>query len=177
MESSGKAAREALVASLGLKPHPEGGYFDECYRSSDASGDLPERFGAERGSLPFCTSIYYLLAGSDFSAFHRIKSDELWYFHEGSGMVVHAIERGGEYRRFELGPGGAYFCAVRAGSWFSAEPYVPGPAAGDADEAFALVSCAVSPGFDFRDFEIAGREELAAAFPRHRTLIERFTRP
>jgi uncharacterized protein len=183
---------DELIAALGLVPHPEGGYYNECYKSEDTSSDLPERFPADRGRMPFCTSIFYLLGSPDYSTFHRIAADELWYFHEGTGMLVHAIEPDGAYRAFVLGPPGAGrsavpFCAVRAGSWFGAEPLILGAAPAEPTnssaapaepgaEAWALVSCAVSPGFDYRDFEMAKRGELAQEFPRHRAIIERLTK-
>lgn len=178
MASSGYAAYAAcaaLIESLGLISHPEGGYYKECYASKDATVGLPSRFGSERGAMPFLTSIYYLLAGDDFSAFHRIKSDELWYYHAGTGMKVWEIGADGNLLEHRLGPGAEYFCAVGAGSWFSAEPFILGPAAA-ANAPWALVGCAVSPGFDFRDFELARRSALAALFPRHAKLIDRLTR-
>jgi uncharacterized protein len=168
------SSSEEAVKRLGLQPHPEGGFFKECYRSDDLSPSPPPRFGAGRGPVPYCTSIFYLLAGSDFSAFHRIKSDELWYFHEGSGMIVHELEAGGAYRAHELGRGAAFFCAIKAGSWFGAEPCISGAA--PAEPAWALVSCAVSPGFDYGDFELAARAALTRSYPDHRALIERLTR-
>jgi predicted cupin superfamily sugar epimerase len=178
------AACAALIESLGLIPHPEGGYYKESYKSKDSTLSLPERFGCGRGAMPFLSSIYYLLAGDDFSAFHRIKSDELWYFHAGTGIRLWEIGADGRLFEHRLGPGAEYFCAIGAGNWFSAEPLILGPAAAEpiildpaaANAPWALVGCAVSPGFDFCDFELAKREELAAAFPRHRELIERLTR-
>lgn len=164
---------KALISSLALEKHPEGGFFKECYKSADRSSDLPASFPADRGSMPFLTSIYYLLESPDYSTFHRIKADELWYFHEGTGLVVHAIEPDGEYRAFALGPGAGYFCAVKAGSWFAAEAV---PLDGATSGAWALVSCAVSPGFDYRDFEIATKVELVAQFPKHRAIVERLTK-
>jgi predicted cupin superfamily sugar epimerase len=97
-------------------------------------------------------------------------------------MAVHVIEPNGEYCVFKLGPGESYSCAVKAGSWFAAEAVLlDGAASGAGDASFlgevwALVSCAVSPGFDYRDFEIARREDLARQFPRYRAIIERLTK-
>jgi|WetSurMetagenome_2_1015567.scaffolds.fasta_scaffold315149_2 uncharacterized protein len=163
----------SLTRSLGLIPHPEGGYYKEVFRSADESALLPPRFGAGRPPLPYCTSIYYLVEAPDFSAFHRIKADELWYFHAGTGIAIHCLGGDGGYRRLDLGPGFAYFGAVAAGTWFSAEPCAPGDSLG---KPWALVSCAVSPGFDFRDFELAGREALGRRYPDQKALIERLTR-
>jgi len=162
-----------LVASLGLKAHPEGGFYKETYRSVDESAALPERFGSGREKLAYCTSIYYLLEAPDYSAFHRIKSDELWYFHAGTGLCIHCLEPGGAYRSIELGPGREYFGAVAGGTWFSAEPLGPVPVAA---RPWCLVGCAVSPGFDFRDFELAKRSALIMEYPERAALIERLPR-
>jgi predicted cupin superfamily sugar epimerase len=175
MASSDYEACAGIIERLGLAPHPEGGYYRQTYVSKDSTPGLPGRFGPERGPMPFLTSIYYLLAGRDFSAFHRIKSDELWYFHAGTGMRVWEIRAEGSLVEHRLGPEADYFCAVGSGSWFSAEPLILGADAA-AKAPWALVGCAVSPGFDFRDFELADRSELAAANPRPRELIERLTR-
>jgi Uncharacterized conserved protein len=166
----------ALVSGLGLEPHPEGGFFTRVYESAASCPQPPEGFPADRGAMPFCSSIYYLLAAPDFSAFHRIRSDELWFFHEGTGMAVRILVAGGGYRELLLGPGRAYFGAVEAGSWFAAEPIGPAGALGDAEPPWALVSCAVSPGFDYRDFELADREALARSCPGHAAVIGRLTR-
>jgi uncharacterized protein len=163
----------SLARSLGLSPHPEGGFYKEVFRSADESPSLPPRFGADRRSLPYCTSIYYLVESPDFSAFHRIKADELWYFHAGTGITVHVLGPGEGYRVLELGPGGEYFGAVSALSWFAAEPRA---SPGAAPRAWGLVSCAVSPGFDYRDFELANRAALRREYPERASLIERLTR-
>lgn len=155
---------------MGLCPHPEGGWYKEVYRSEesiDAAG-LPERFG---GSRSFATSIYFLLAGDNFSAFHRIKSDELWHFYAGDGLTVQIIAPDGEQSAIRLGSrpeaGETFQGVVPAGSWFAAEPK---------DGGYGRVGCTVAPGFDFTDFEMADREQLTAEFPQHAELIERMTR-
>lgn len=182
---SGRGFAAVLVEELGLIPHPEGGFYKETYRSVDEAAALPTRFGIGHAPLPYCTSIYYLLEAPDFSAFHRIRSDELWYFHAGTGLVIHCLGSGGSYRRLELGPGKGYFATVSAGEWFSAEPLGPRPAdaeplgprpVGPGERPWFLVSCAVSPGFDFCDFEIAEGALLTADYPQHADLIRRLTR-
>jgi uncharacterized protein len=147
----------------------------EVFRSADQSPVLPPRFGAGRLPMPYCTSIYYLVESPDFSAFHRIKADELWYFHAGTGITVHVLAPGEGCRALELGPGAEFFGAVGALSWFAAEPSVRAGAA-SAPRAWGLVSCAVSPGFDYRDFELADRAALCREFPERSALIERLTR-
>jgi len=160
------------ITRLGLARHPEGGYFLETYRSGEtiASGALPGRFG--EGGRAFCTAIYFLLAGCDFSAFHRLKSDEIWHFHTGAALKIHVIDAEGSHRVQRLGSGRAadeaFQVVVGAGSWFGAEL--------EERDSYALVGCTVAPGFDFRDFEMADRDALIGAYPGHRQIIERLTR-
>ena len=93
---------EYWIDKLSLKPHPEGGHFRETYRCRDTvPGDaLPDRYA---GSRSISTAIYYLLRGHDVSAFHRIKSDEVWHFHAGSPLTVHVIDDQGNHNTVRLG--------------------------------------------------------------------------
>jgi uncharacterized protein len=145
------------IDHLDLRPHPEGGYYRVTYKS-----DL---MIANRSAS---TAIYFLLHGGDFSAFHRIASDELWHFYAGSALVVYVIEPDGSYSELHLGNDGVFQGVVKAGSWFASRLK-------DA-ASFALVGCTVAPGFDFADFELAARSELVRDYPQHRRLIEELTR-
>jgi len=166
------ARAEDLIARLGLEKHPEGGYYRETYRSEDslAAENLPERFSGGERSLS--TAIYFLLAGEDFSALHRIKSDEVWHFYAGGTLVIHVLDQSGCYTRQRLGnacDGDVSFqVVVKAGCWFGASLEMPG--------TFALVGCTVSPGFDFRDFELAERGEMFRLYPGAKVIIEKLTR-
>jgi predicted cupin superfamily sugar epimerase len=157
---------------LGLEPHPEGGHYRESYQ---AALELPpSALPAHGGGRPASTAIYFLLQSEEFSALHRIRSDELWHFYAGSSLVVHVLTPQGEYRRIRLGPaveqGEQFQGAVEAGCWFGATLARPAP------EAFALVGCTVAPGFHFADFELARRDALEAEYPQHRELVRRLTR-
>jgi uncharacterized protein len=159
------------IEKLGLEPHPEGGYFRQTYRSDAliARDALPEGFGGNRA---VSTAIYFLLEGKNFSAFHRLRSDEVWHFYVGAPLVVHVIDPNGEYKSILLGndpdSGEVLQGVVHAGCWFASHV---------ADwKSFAVAGCTVAPGFDFEDFEMAKREELAGRYPEHRILIERLTR-
>lgn len=145
------------IRKLGLKPHPEGGYFQETYRCR-------EKIPGKRRS--FATAIYYLLEEGQFSAFHRLKSDEIWYFHAGGPLKIFLLDGSSKAHVIELGRS-RFQAVIPKGVWFAACPGSRSP--------FSLVSCSVSPGFDFSDFELGRRRELVARFPRHRQLIERFT--
>ena len=157
------------INHLGLSPHPEGGYYRATYKSdlTIARSALPSSYQGDRSAS---TAIYFLLDGRDFSAFHRIASDEVWHFYAGSSLVVYVIDPDGDYSELHLGGGSdeVFQAVVKAGCWFASRVK---SAAG-----FALVGCTVAPGFDFADFELATRAELVAAHPQHRKLIEELTR-
>lgn len=150
-----------LIRTLRLKPHPEGGRFRETYRS-------PAAARTPRGSRRWATAILFLLEEGDFSALHRIKSDELWHFYAGGPLRVSAIRPDGRSESALLGPGHKYQHLVPAGRWFGAAPE-PG-------SGWSLVGCTVSPGFDFRDFELGSREKLLRQFPRAVKIIRKLTR-
>ena len=160
-----------FIQHLYLQPHPEGGYFKETYRASEtiAADALPSRFSGARN---FSTAIYYLLQQGDFSAFHRIKSDECWHFYAGNTLLIHVIEKDGKYNCVRLGnniaAGETFQFVVPAGAWFAAEP-AP-------DSAFTLAGCTVAPGFDFADFEMADRKVFSIIYPHHSDIINRLTR-
>ncbi|NVN90034.1 MAG: cupin domain-containing protein [Desulfuromonadales bacterium] len=157
------------INTLGLIPHPEGGWFRETYRASESipPAGLPDRFNGPRS---LCTAIYFLLERGQFSALHRIRSDEIWHFHEGAPLIVSVLTPEGEQYDIPLGrdakSGERFQAVVPAGCWFGAEPQ------GD----FSLVGCTVAPGFDFNDFEMADRTDLTSRFPQHGTLIQHLTR-
>ena len=83
-----------IIEVLGLAPHPEGGYFKETYRSTDEilQDCLPDDY---KGNRNYSTCIYFLLTSDDFSAFHRIKQDEIWHFYDGSPLRLHSISASG----------------------------------------------------------------------------------
>jgi len=159
-----------IINTLNLQPHPEGGYFKETYRSA---GIIPAAaLPSFTGDRYYSTSIYYLLGRGDFSAFHRIRSDEGWHFYSGGTLLIHQISPGGQYLCTRLGSnleaGEQFQHVVPAGYWFASEP---SPAAD-----YALVGCTVSPGFDFDDFEMGKKEELQKLFPFHTDIINRLCR-
>ena len=159
------------IATLGLDRHPEGGYFRQTYRAemTIAREALPAGY---RGPRAASTAIYFLLDADDFSAFHRLRSDEVWHFYAGAPVSVHVIDPAGEYSKILLGndpaAGQRFQAVVPAGCWFAS--HVEGW------KSWALVGCTVAPGFEFEDFEMAKREELAAEYPQHRAILERLTR-
>ena len=156
------------IQELGLAPHPEGGWYRESYRAEDAFPGM-SRTGFPAGRS-HSTAIYFLLEHANFSAFHRIRSDELWHHYDGAGADVHLIAPNGEHHVLKLGRGAGRQpqAVVPAGCWFASEVAEGG--------AFALLGCTVAPGFDFADFELADGIELAAVYPQHADIIRRLTR-
>lgn len=154
---SGEAVWRTIVRTLALKPHPEGGYYREVFRSPTyvTTGAHVRSSG---------TSIYYLLAEGAFSAWHRIDADEVWYFHSGEGIHLHVLYADGRLITHHLADpshhsGAVFQATVPAGSWFAAE-------LAQAD-GHALVSCAVMPGFEFSGFELATEADMSDAIQRH----------
>lgn len=163
---------DALIEALGLLPHPEGGFYRETHRDALVLGTnaLPARFGGPRHAS---TAIYYLLRRGDFSAFHRIESDEVWHHYLGAALTVHVLHADGRHEALRLGKnlaaGERPQATVPAGAWFGSRIEGPGE--------HALVGCTVAPGFDFADFEMARREELLELAPEHAALVLELTRP
>jgi len=162
---------QSIIKELKLKPHPEGGYFRETYRSrgSISAECLDNDYQGRRN---FSTAIYFLLTSDLFSAFHRLHQDEMWHFYDGSPLALHVISKDGLYQTKVLGrctaKGEELQIVVRGGDWFAATVVEP--------NSYTLAGCTVSPGFDFEDFKLANREELVARFPQHRQIIEALTR-
>ncbi|ACD17793.1 cupin domain-containing protein [Paraburkholderia phytofirmans] len=163
------AIKDELIRRLDLKPHPEGGFFSETYRSvervirdKDVSGSAETRSAS--------TAIYYLLCDGAHSAWHRIKSDEVWHFYAGEPLLVHVLDETGALVTHKLGNAlthadAVFQAVVPAGLWFAAECADPA--------TFALVGCTVAPGFEFSEFELADVGTLKARHPQHAALIER----
>ncbi len=148
---------QALITRLDLQPHPEGGWYRETHRSSALGMD----------GRCAVTSILFLLEHPHVSRLHRIDAEELWYWHAGTALNVHVLERNGTIATHRLGPQGVFQLVVPKGLWFGAEP----PAPGD----WALVGCAVAPGFEFSGFELAAQETLLLDYPQQEALIRRLT--
>ncbi|WP_171171827.1 cupin domain-containing protein [Streptomyces sp. I05A-00742] len=147
---SPEPAVSPLVELLGLRPHVEGGWFRETWRTS--GGTVPEGYPGPR---PHATGIHFLLHPGERSRWHRVRSDELWLWHRG-GPLRMRLGGAGEgpdgagATTMVLGPavedGQRPQLLVPGGVWQAAEPVGDEP---------VLVSCVVAPGFDFDDFTLA----------------------
>ena len=166
-----RPTQEELIEALSLRPHPEGGWYREVYRSPEeivARALAPRYEGARR----FATSLLFLLGRDDLSVLHRVSSDETWLFHMGDPLELLAIDESGAHTSCVLGhdvsAGQVLQRTVPFGAWQGAR-VAPGG-------AYSLVGCVVAPGFEFEDFEGGEREDLLARYPQYDTLIKRFTR-
>ena len=146
---------------------PRAAYYRETYRAAATS--TPTGFPGPRA---WSTAIYFLLRRGEFSALHRLRSDELWHFHAGATLGVVELTASGALTEHRLGldvaAGERPQLMIAAGSWFGAR--VVG------DGAYTLAGCTVAPGFDFADFELAERTALTARFPAHAAVIATLTR-
>lgn len=154
-----------VVETLGLTPHPEGGFYKEVSRGA-LRLDLP------RGPRAAHTAIYFLLPSGAFSALHRVSSDEVWHHYDGDPLSLHLLDDAGVHAEVVLGRdlacGERPLHVVPAGVWQAAAPL---------GERHSLCGCTVAPGFDFADFEMPPRKELLSRFPAHAALVSRLTRP
>jgi len=159
------------IEHLQLQTHIEGGAYTRTY-CSDLSIPREQLPPAFHGPRPVSTAIYFLLQQHEFSALHRIASDELWHFYYGDALVIYEIGSDGQLHEHLLGSNPAnkesFQCVVRAGSWFGSRVKDGGD--------YALVGCTVSPGFDFADFTLANRTHLLERYPRHGSVIRMLTR-
>lgn len=155
------------IDKLELSKHPEGGYFREVYRSGEiiSKKGLPGRYTSFRS---FSTSIYFLLESDEFSAFHRLKSDETWHFYAGSALAIYIIDPRGKLGHVLLGSdagkGQVFQFTVPKGHWFAS--------AVNESRSYSLLGCTVAPGFDFEDFEMGIKSKLIKRFPQHQRLID-----
>ncbi len=153
------------IEKLALQKHPEGGWFKEVYRSGEsiAIDALDNRFSGPRS---ISTSIYFLLKQGEFSAFHKIKSDEIWHFHDGGILEIYSISPEGKLSVHKLGlniaEGELPQINIPHGHYFAAKPKTD----------FTLVSCTVAPGFDFEDFELPKKADIIQLFPELSDIIE-----
>lgn len=158
------------IEKLNLIAHPEGGYFKEVYRADEIiqTEHLPDRYTSKRN---FSTSIYFLLEGEQISKFHKLKSDEIWHFYDGSPINIFLLSSDGNLKDSILGKNldknESLQIVIKKGNWFGAKVIEK--------NSFSLIGCTVSPGFDFEDFELADIEKLLKKFPVNQKIIKELT--
>lgn len=156
------------IDKLGLEPHPEGGYYKSTFQSAELISDQELKVNID-GKRHLYTSIYFLLTSKDISHFHRLISDEVWYYHAGSSLTIHMIKENGDYEEIKLGlnveKGEVPQAVVPKNTIFGSSVMEK--------DTFSLVGCMVSPGFDFQDFELFTQNELLADYPDHEEIIKK----
>jgi len=146
---------DAVVRRLGLRPHPEGGFYAETFRS-------PLRLTLPDGRVRCAsTAIHYLLPPNAWSTWHRVHADEVWHHYDGAPLRLYRLGLG-EVRLARDTPQ----VVVPAGVWQAAEPV----------DGAVLCGCTVAPGFEFDDFELGDAAALVREFPADAVLIQRLTR-
>ena len=161
-----KDSIKELVQRLNLLPHPEGGFYKEMYRAP-----LEFEVPILNGVRPAYTSIYFLLPGDSFSAWHKVASDESWFFHTGCSLSIYLMNALGKLEEHRVGVDDQLQMTVPANTWFAAKAHEA--------SSFSLVSCTVAPGFDFADFELGRRQQLLDQFgdsEENKVIFTRFTR-
>lgn len=177
-------ARE-LIKRLDLKPHREGGYFAEVWRSPEklAVNALPPRYS---GSRALSTSIYYMLTPDTFSRMHRLRSDELFHFYLGEPVEMLLLgpwsARDKESVEDDVPPGNIAILGndisagqrpqmvVRKGTWQGARLI------SKRKGAFALLGTTTAPGFEYDDYEEGERARLVEEYPGFAAKICELTR-
>lgn len=150
-----------IIEKLHLQPHPEGGYYKETYRSVETCLDATRNLQ---------TAIYFLLTSDNVSHFHRIKSDEIWYFHAGSPLIVHTLTDKG-YTQHLVGND---LLAGQTPQLLVPKDIIFGSSVLEKD-SYSLVSCSVAPGFDFADFELFTKEDLMEKYGEYEEIIDLLT--
>ena len=152
---------EYYIKNLEMIPHVEGGYFKESFLSEDNV----------RENKKLWSSIYFLLRTGEVSNFHRLKSDELWYYHDGEALTIYMITPEGDFITKQLGTD------IENGE--SPQVLVPkGYIFGSAmnKEGFSLVGCMVAPACEYEEFELFEREYLLNLYPKYKDIILKLTR-
>lgn len=148
-----------------MEGHREGGFY---YQNLKSNQSLLNEKGNERALY---TSIYFLLTDTNPSRFHQLLSDEVWYYHYGEALTIHIISPDGNYQTITLGTdieaGQVLQAVVPKGSIFGSTV--------DTKDSYALVSCMVSPGFEYDDFKLFNQSELIRLYPEHQSIIQRLT--
>lgn len=150
------------IKELNLLPHQEGGYYRQTYLADEF---IKLKDGRKRN---LSSSIIFLLTTKNPSHFHRLKSDELWFYHSGKSLTLHLLYDDGKYEKVKLGLqlGECLQYTVPKGVIF-------GSTVEGEDNDFSLVSCVVTPAFSFDDFELFTQKQLLEKYPKEKDIIKK----
>lgn len=161
MEAVQNKTAQYYIEHLEMEPHIEGGYFKECLLGDDTLN----------GERELWSSIYFLLQEGEVSHFHRLESDEVWYFHDGSPLTIYMISPEGVLTAPKLGldieKGQKPQILVPKGYIFGSAQEEPG---------YSLVGCMVAPSFRYEEFYLYSRKEMMEAYPQYAEIIGKLTR-
>lgn len=145
--------------------------FKEIYKS-DINVEKNILSSCFSGKRSLVTSIYYMLTKNEVSRFHKLKSDEIWQFLDGSSLLLYILDNKGNLQTITLGNDILHHeqpvLIIHHSTWFAAEV--------KDKNTYSLVSCTVSPGFEYDDLEFAQRDKLLKQYPSHQELIKRLTK-
>lgn len=167
---------EYYIEKLEMEPHVEGGYFKECLQGKDImeayqKGAQQNGDNHTQNGRKLWSSIYFLLCKDEVSHFHKLESDEVWYFHDGSALTIYMISPEGELYAPKLGldieKGEVPQILVPKG-------YIFGSAM--EEEGYSLVGCMVAPCFRYEEFELMNRAEMLEQYPQYKEAIMKLTR-
>ena len=151
---------EYFIRKLNLVPHKEGGYYKE----------LPISEEKDAAGRPLWSSIYFLLGKEDVSHLHRLKHEEVWYYHSGGTLSIYMFDESGKMAVRKLGlnaeKGESPQITVPAGTWFGSCVL---------EGSYCLAGCMVAPAFTFDEFELSDGEEILKKHPEYRYIINRLT--
>lgn len=171
-EGTTMETKDQIIKKLGLEPLPgEGGFYRETYRCEKSLSARELGIDAD-GKRSLGTAIYYMVTGHEFSALHRLKSEEIFHFYSGDPVEMIQIKENGELRKIILGSdilaGQSVQVVVPAGVWQGTHLVSGGK--------WALLGTTMAPGFDFADFELGDRKKLLEQYPTHIESIQALTR-
>ena len=175
LSAAPKPTARALIEHFKMTRIPqEGPWFTLTYRSTDvlARSALPDRYDGPRAAG---TAIIGIVTRADFSAMHRLKTDEMWHYYGGDPLELLVLHPDGTGEVVVLGPdvlaGQKVQYVVPGGSWQGARPL------GKKGDAYSLFGDTLAPGFEYADFEMGYRDELQRKYPVQSAAIARLTRP
>jgi len=158
---------QTIINTFQLEPHIEGGWYRRTFESDQLTGN-----SSLAGTRHITTSIVYLLAQQEFSAFHKLQQYETWHFYSGDSLLIHWFDEHGILQSQILGndyeKGEFPQLTIKPNTYFAAE-LMEG-------SEYAFVGCSVSPGFHYDDFSIASRSELITLYPEHSKIITKLTK-
>lgn len=149
-----------LIKLYELKPHEEGGRFAEIYKSTTIFLNQ-DKYSKEPKSI--CTLIYFLLTGAEISYWHKLKSDEIWHFYSGTTILIYTYDETNNNKKdYFLGDKlkdnrNEFTVLIKSGLWFGAKLLET--------RSYGFVGCSMSPGFEYKDFNLAQFNELEKKFP------------